>query len=236
MAELRLNVDIPYQEPEILGDLEWKGRHLLFGDNVYPDDKLDYRDWLKADQIELESWALMFERASTLRTRHDRKMEDQHNLQITRNFALHSTLWKGQSLAIGVEVIIRWTFDLLNTALEYSVQSSYKPPFPKPLSGPLDALGLKSRIAYGVKLRKDRNITPRTMEFIHWWKTFAPHSNNGLNGLLLGLGITMSIFNPSSCNQQANSGILSLIPLPSPKPAFQNTSVQDTCTCETMFG
>ena len=48
--------------------------------------------------------------------------------------------------------------------------SPYKPPFPRPPSGPLNALGLKSKIAYWNKLRKDRNITPRTMRFINWWK------------------------------------------------------------------
>ena len=48
--------------------------------------------------------------------------------------------------------------------------SPYKAPFPKPQSGPLDAQGLKQRIAYGNMLRKDRNITSRTMRFINWWK------------------------------------------------------------------
>ena len=66
-----------------------------------------------------------------------------------------------------VKAIIRSTFDSLKTALDYSVQPSYKPPFAKPLSGPLDALGLRSRIACGNKLPKDRNITSRTMESIH---------------------------------------------------------------------
>ena len=48
--------------------------------------------------------------------------------------------------------------------------SPYHPPFPKPPSDRLDALGLKARIAYGDKLRQNRNITPRTMRFINWWK------------------------------------------------------------------
>lgn len=48
--------------------------------------------------------------------------------------------------------------------------SNYKPPFLKPPSGPLDSRGLKERIAYGNKLVRDRNITPRTMGFIRWWK------------------------------------------------------------------
>ena len=48
--------------------------------------------------------------------------------------------------------------------------SSYKPPFQQPESSPLNALGLKARIAYGNSLRKNRDITPRTMRFIHWWK------------------------------------------------------------------
>ena len=41
---------------------------------------------------------------------------------------------------------------------------------PRPPSGLLNALGLKSRISYGNRLRKNRNITPRTMRFINWWK------------------------------------------------------------------
>lgn len=31
-------------------------------------------------------------------------------------------------------------------------------------------IGLKSRIAYGNRLRQIRNISPRTMAFINWWK------------------------------------------------------------------
>lgn len=46
----------------------------------------------------------------------------------------------------------------------------YQPPFSRPPSGPLDALGLKARIGYGDNLRKNREITPRTMQFLNWWK------------------------------------------------------------------
>ncbi|KAM0796658.1 hypothetical protein BDR22DRAFT_892978 [Usnea florida] len=46
----------------------------------------------------------------------------------------------------------------------------YNPPFRGPPSGPLDSAGLKARIEYGNKLRKNRDITPRTMRFIQWWK------------------------------------------------------------------
>ena len=48
--------------------------------------------------------------------------------------------------------------------------SSYKPPFSRPPSGPLNAPGLKARIAYGNNLRKNRDVTSRTMKFIQWWK------------------------------------------------------------------
>ena len=47
---------------KLLGDFEWKRLHLQFRDSQYPDDRLVYKDWLKEDQIELKSWALMFER------------------------------------------------------------------------------------------------------------------------------------------------------------------------------
>ena len=50
------------------------------------------------------------------------------------------------------------------------VASSYRPPYPRPSSGRLHALGLKARITYGDKLRRNRDITARTMGFISWWK------------------------------------------------------------------
>ena len=131
-----------------------------------------------------------------------------------------------------IEAIIRWTFDLSNTALEYSVQPSYKPPFPKPSSGALDALGLKSRIAYEDKLGKERNITPRTMRFIEWWKTFAPHSKNELIDLLSGSPVAMSTFN--SFNRLIQTP--SFQPPTSPKSAFRNISVPDTGPFEEVFG
>ena len=109
----------------------------------------------------------------------------------------------------------------------YSVQSSYKSPFAKPLFSSLDALGLKSRIAYRNKLRKDRNTSSGSKRFvnINRWKTSAPRSNNGLIGSVLGLPIAMSIFSSSSSNQCSNPDMLSIISLPSPKPALQYTSV-----------
>ncbi len=37
----------------------------------------------------------------------------------------------------------------------------------------MEALGLKKRIAFGNKLRELRNISPRTMYFMQWWKDRA---------------------------------------------------------------
>ena len=47
---------------ELLGDLEWKRRNIVFNDPEYPEGSLAYRDWLEEDQIELKSWANLFER------------------------------------------------------------------------------------------------------------------------------------------------------------------------------
>ncbi|KAL6717285.1 hypothetical protein ACLMJK_005200 [Lecanora helva] len=46
-------------------------------------------------------------------------------------------------------------------------------PYERPPSGPLDAMGLKDRIAFGNRIRKLRDITPRTMRFIQLWKKKA---------------------------------------------------------------
>ena len=51
--------------------------------------------------------------------------------------------------------------DFDELALEQTEDDGTKPP-----SEPLDALGLKSRIAYGKMLHKNRDITLRTIRFI----------------------------------------------------------------------
>ena len=58
----------------------------------------------------------------------------------------------------------------IHQASESYRPSPYKPLFARPPSGRLDTRGLKTRVAYGNRLRQDRNITPRTMKFIQWWK------------------------------------------------------------------
>ncbi len=37
----------------------------------------------------------------------------------------------------------------------------------------MDALGLKKRVAFGKKIQEIRNISPRTMQFMQWWKDRA---------------------------------------------------------------
>ena len=58
----------------------------------------------------------------------------------------------------------------IHHASESHPASSYHPPNPRPPSGRLDAIGPKARITYGNSLRQNRDITPRTMGFISWWK------------------------------------------------------------------
>ena len=154
-------------------------------------------------------------------TRRDRTMEFEQRVQITRRlFSTHS-LSDGAELGDGY--CSNQSLNIRKIRYRsYRVQCSYKPPFAKPLFRPLNTLGLKLRIAYRNKLRQDRNITSGTKRFIiiNWWKTSAPHSNNGLIGSLLDLPIAMSIFNSSSSNQYSNPDMLSLISLPSPKTSF----------------
>lgn len=61
------------------------------------------------------------------------------------------------------------TIDIHHASDTYH-QSPYKAPFAGPPSGNLDTQGLKARVAYGNNLRQNRNITPRSMRFIRWWK------------------------------------------------------------------
>ncbi|KAL9063218.1 MAG: hypothetical protein Q9161_009583 [Pseudevernia consocians] len=58
----------------------------------------------------------------------------------------------------------------IHRASEAHPSISYTAPYLRPPSGQLNALGLKTRIDYGNKLRKIRDISPRTMTFINWWK------------------------------------------------------------------
>ena len=58
----------------------------------------------------------------------------------------------------------------IHRASEAHPSISYTAPYPRPPSDNLNALGLKRRIAYGNKLRQNRDISPRTMAFINWWK------------------------------------------------------------------
>ena len=58
----------------------------------------------------------------------------------------------------------------IHRASEAHPSNSYTAPYPRPPSDQLNALGLKTRIAYGNRLRQIRDISPRTMTFINWWK------------------------------------------------------------------